>query len=189
MADGRKCLASMKERCARPQYSSQVLGGPLASHGRAKGIVWDTAQGRLPAARVAVLRAELLFPTVSRFVTVTAFCMLGRTEEMVPLRMLAIAIWALLSAEARAWYVENPVERALTATTLVPTMIVGATTAFTVDGPAIFKSAKSDAIVFIGSDGEIRGAHFEQASRYYRATHSLPLMSDRQLARVIVTSY
>ncbi|QYX55117.1 DUF2388 domain-containing protein [Pseudomonas sp. S07E 245] len=44
------------------------------------------------------------------------------------------------------------------------------------------------ALTFIGSDSTICGAQFEQASRYYRSTHSEPMMSDMQLAQVIATS-
>lgn len=104
-------------------------------------------------------------------------------------KTLAAVITVLISADAMAWYVENPVERALTVTTLLPTMVLGATTAFTVDGPAMMKKAKSDALAFIGSDGEIRGAQFEQAARYYRTTYSPPLMTDQQLALAIATSF
>ncbi|AZE95497.1 hypothetical protein C4J96_3387 [Pseudomonas orientalis] len=102
--------------------------------------------------------------------------------------MAAIATISI-STEAMAWYVENPVERALTVTTLLPTMVLGATSAFTVDGPSMMKKAKTDALAFIGSDGEIRGAQFEQASRYYRSTYSPPLMSDAQLAQAIAVSF
>lgn len=63
-----------------------------------------------------------------------------------------------------------------------------ATTALTSEIPDKLKSAKSDALAFIGSEGEIRGAEFEQASRYYRATYRPPLMSDHQLALAIATS-
>jgi uncharacterized protein (TIGR02448 family) len=52
-----------------------------------------------------------------------------------------------------------------------------------------FKPAKADALAFIGSEGQIRGAQFEQAVRFYRTTYLPPLMSDRQLAQAIATSY
>lgn len=102
---------------------------------------------------------------------------------------LAAVVMVSISAEAMAWYVENPVERALSATTLFPTMVLGGTTAFTVYGPSMMKKAKDDALAFIGSDGEIRGAQFEQAVRFYRATYTPPLMNDQQLAQAISTSY
>ncbi|WP_420794059.1 DUF2388 domain-containing protein [Pseudomonas synxantha] len=102
---------------------------------------------------------------------------------------MAAIITVSISADVMAWYVENPVERALTVTTLVPTMILGGTTAFTMYGPSLMKKAENDALAFIGSDGEIRGAQFEQASRYYRSTYNSPLMSDMQLARAIAVAY
>ena len=104
-------------------------------------------------------------------------------------KTLTAVITLSISADAMAWYVENPVERALSATTLVPTMILGGTTAFTVYGPSMMKKAKSDALAFVGSDGEIRGAQFEQASLHYRsAPHTRP-MTDMQLAQAIATTY
>lgn len=104
-------------------------------------------------------------------------------------KILTAALWVCISADAMAWKVENPVERTLTVTTIVPTMILGGTTALTVQGPSMMKKAKDDALAFIGSDGEIRGAQFEQASRYYRSTYNSPLMSDMQLAQLIAASY
>lgn len=104
-------------------------------------------------------------------------------------KTLAAIMMVSISADAMAWYVENPIERALTATTLFPTLVLGATTAFTVNGPSIMKKAKNDALTFIGSDGQIRGAQFEQASRYYRSNYTSPLMSDMQLAQAIATSF
>jgi len=47
--------------------------------------------------------------------------------------------------------------------TLFPTIVLGGTTAFTVYSPSVMKKAKDDALAFIGSEGEIRGAQFEQA--------------------------
>lgn len=83
----------------------------------------------------------------------------------------------------------NPVQAVLMITTIAPTVILGGTLAATSAIPELFKSSKSDALAFIGSDGEIRGAQFEQATRHYRATYSAPLMSDRQLALAIVTAF
>ena len=51
------------------------------------------------------------------------------------------------------------------------------------------KSAKADALAFIGSDGEIRGAQFEQAARYYHSAYGQPHMTDKQLALAIATSF
>lgn len=73
-------------------------------------------------------------------------------------------------------------------TTVAPFVIVSGATAVTSNIPEAFKSARTDALVFIGSGGEIRGAEFEQASRYYRSTYTSPLMSDMQLAQAIAAS-
>ncbi|CAH0231446.1 DUF2388 domain-containing protein [Pseudomonas brassicacearum] len=100
-------------------------------------------------------------------------------------KVLAIGLMASISMESAARQIDNPVERALSVATLSPLLLIGGTTALTSHIPEFFKSAKTDALAFIGSDGEIRGAQFEQAVLYYRATYSPPLMSDRQLALAI----
>lgn len=104
-------------------------------------------------------------------------------------KTLIAAVMVLISADAMAFEVKNPVERTLTVTTIVPTMILGGTTAFTVYGPSMMIKAKDDALAFIGSEGEIRGAQFEQAVRFYRTAYVQPLMTDQQLAQAIATSY
>lgn len=104
-------------------------------------------------------------------------------------KTLAIVFMASISAGAVAFEVKNPVERTLTVTTMVPTIILGGTTAFTVYGPSMMIKAKDDALAFIGSEGDIRAAQFEQAVRFYRTTYTPPLMTDQQLAQSIVTSY
>ncbi|MBC3948376.1 DUF2388 domain-containing protein [Pseudomonas sp. DOAB1069] len=48
-----------------------------------------------------------------------------------------------------------------------------------------FTPARDDALAFIGSDGDIRGAQFEQAVQRYRSTANQPQMSDLQLAQAI----
>jgi uncharacterized protein (TIGR02448 family) len=48
-----------------------------------------------------------------------------------------------------------------------------------------FTPARGDALAFIGSDGDIRGAQFEQAVQRYRSTTKTPWMSDMQLAEAI----
>lgn len=73
--------------------------------------------------------------------------------------------------------------------TLAPTALLSATSGLTMLATKNFKPAKADALTFIGTDGEIRGAQFEQAVRFYRATYSPPLMTDHQLALAIATSY
>ena len=104
-------------------------------------------------------------------------------------KTLAIALLASVSTQAVSGDGANPIAAAIFLTISAPTILIGATTSLTTEPPEIFKSAKTDALAFIGSDGEIRGAQFEQASKYYRSTSPPPLMSDTQLARAIATSY
>lgn len=104
-------------------------------------------------------------------------------------KTLAIAVMVLSSTQAIAAENNNPFQGALMITTIVPAVIISAPTAITSEIPEYYKSAKTDALAFIGSDGEIRGAEFEQASRYYRSAYSSPLMSDMQLAQAIATSF
>jgi uncharacterized protein (TIGR02448 family) len=103
-------------------------------------------------------------------------------------KALAIALLASASTQAVSGDNANPVAAGIFLTISAPTILIGATTSLTTEPPKVFKSAKTDALAFIGSDGEIRGAQFEQASRYYRSTNAPPLMSDTQLARAIATS-
>lgn len=103
-------------------------------------------------------------------------------------KILAIAILASISTQAVSGDGANPIAAAIFITISSPTILVGLTTSLTTDPPKIFKSAKNDALAFIGSDGEIRGAQFEQASRYYRSAYTSPHMSDMQLAKAIATS-
>ena len=72
---------------------------------------------------------------------------------------------------------------------MAPSYTVAGTTGLTMLAANNFKPAKADALAFIGSEGRIRGAQFEQAVRYYRTTYGPPLMTDQQLAQAIVTSY
>ncbi|MFJ4130832.1 DUF2388 domain-containing protein [Pseudomonas cyclaminis] len=104
-------------------------------------------------------------------------------------KTLAIALLASVSTQAVSGDGANPIAAAIFLTLCAPTLLIGATTSLTTEPPEIFKSAKTDALAFVGSDGEIRGAEFEQASRYYRATYSSPLMSDMQLAQAIASSF
>lgn len=104
-------------------------------------------------------------------------------------KTLAIAILASVSTQAVSGDGANPIAAAIFLTISAPTILIGATTSLTTEPPKVFKSAKTDALAFIGSDGKIRGAEFEQASRYYRSTYSSPLMSDIQLAQVIAATY
>ncbi|PIB40362.1 Holliday junction resolvase [Pseudomonas sp. 2822-15] len=104
-------------------------------------------------------------------------------------KTLAIALLASVSTQAVSGDNVNPVAAGIFITISLPTILIGATTSLTTEPPKIFKSAKTDALTFIGSDGEIRGAQFEQASRHYRLSYRSPLMSDMQLAKAIVASY
>nr|WP_095184955.1 DUF2388 domain-containing protein [Pseudomonas sp. Irchel 3H9] len=72
---------------------------------------------------------------------------------------------------------------------MAPTYTVAGTTGLTMLASNNFKPAKADALAFIGSEGQIRGAQFEQAVRFYRTTYLPPLMTDQQLAQAIATSY
>ena len=104
-------------------------------------------------------------------------------------KILVLALVASTGNQAVAAENNNPFQAALMITTVVPCVIISGATAATASIPDLFKSAKSDALAFIGSDGEIRGAEFEQASRYYRSAYTSPHMSDMQLAQAIVTSF
>ena len=52
----------------------------------------------------------------------------------------------------------------------------------------MLKSAKGDALAFIGSGGDIRGARFELAVRTYHTSYPAPHMSDMQLAEAIAVT-
>ncbi|NMX76300.1 DUF2388 domain-containing protein [Pseudomonas edaphica] len=104
-------------------------------------------------------------------------------------KTLAIALLASVSTQAVSGDNVNPVAAGIFITISLPTILIGATTSLTTEPPKIFKSAKTDALAFIGSDGEIRGAQFEQACRHYRLSYRSPLMSDMQLAKAIAASY
>ena len=104
-------------------------------------------------------------------------------------KILVLALVASTGNQAVAAENNNPFQAALMITTVVPCVIISGATAATASIPDLFKSAKSDALAFIGSDGEIWGAEFEQASRYYRASYRQPLMSDQQLAEAIAASF
>lgn len=104
-------------------------------------------------------------------------------------KTLAIVIMASVSAPVMSGDDIDPVAAGIFITLSFPTILVSATTSLTAELPEVFKSAKSDALAFIGSDGDIRGAEFEQASRYYRETYSPPLMTDRQLAQAIAAAF
>lgn len=101
---------------------------------------------------------------------------------------LALAFLASIGNLASAAENNNPFQGALMLTSVAPFVITSGATAGTSYIPELFKSSKSDALAFIGSDGEIRGAQFEQACRYYRSTYKPALMSDAQLALAIAAA-
>ncbi len=103
-------------------------------------------------------------------------------------KITAAAITLSVGAHANE-RTDHSYEKSMFMITLAPTLILSATTGLSAAAVKNFKPAKADALAFIGSEGEIRGAQFEQASRYYRSTYSSPLMSDMQLAKAIATSY
>ncbi|HEK1767594.1 TPA: DUF2388 domain-containing protein [Pseudomonas putida] len=102
---------------------------------------------------------------------------------------IGIALLTAVSHTIEANENANPFEAALMITTLAPTIVLAGTTALTSNTTDSLKSAKDDALAFIGSDGAIRGVRFEQARRDYRASTAPPFMSDRQLALAIVAIY
>jgi len=101
---------------------------------------------------------------------------------------MAAAITVSISADAFAED-RGSYQNSMFLVLLAPTVTVAATTGLTMLAANNFKPAKADALAFIGSDGEIRGAQFEQAARYYRTTYSPPLMTDHQLALAIATTF
>jgi uncharacterized protein (TIGR02448 family) len=48
-----------------------------------------------------------------------------------------------------------------------------------------YQAAKPDALAFVASGGEIRGAYFEQALQRYRGTPGAPEVSDAQFAEAV----
>ena len=101
---------------------------------------------------------------------------------------LAITLMVSIGNLAVAAENNNPFQGALMITSVAPFVITSAATAGTSYIPELFKSSKSDALAFIGSDGQIRGAQFEQACRYYRSTYKPALMTDAKLALAIAAA-
>lgn len=101
---------------------------------------------------------------------------------------LAITLMVSIGNLAVAAENNNPFQGALMITSVAPFVITSAATAGTSYIPELFKSSKSDALAFIGSDGQIRGAQFEQACRYYRSTYKPALMTDAHLALAIAAA-
>lgn len=103
-------------------------------------------------------------------------------------KTLAIAVMVSISAQTVAED-RGSYQNSMMMITMAPTLVLVATTGISLAVTKKLKPAKDDALAFIGSDGEIRGAQFEQASRYYQSAYPSPRMSDMQLAQAIVTSF
>lgn len=103
-------------------------------------------------------------------------------------KIMAAALTLSISAHATERS-DDSYEKSMIMITLAPTTVLSATTGFSELAAKNFKPAKADALAFVGSDGDIRGAQFEQAVRYYRTTYTPPLMTDQQLALAIATSF
>ena len=82
----------------------------------------------------------------------------------------------------------SPLERATMVTTGAPFLLTSGTAWLTSKPFEMLKSAKHDALAFIGSDGEIRGAQFELAVRTYHTSYPAPHMNDLQLAQAIAVT-
>lgn len=99
-----------------------------------------------------------------------------------------IAILAMISTQPLAED-KGSYQNSMMMVTMAPTILLSLTTGLSGVATKKFKPAKADALAFIGSDGEIRGAQFEQACRYYRSTYDPPLMNDMQLAQAIASTF
>ncbi|MCK6186129.1 MAG: DUF2388 domain-containing protein [Pseudomonas sp.] len=84
---------------------------------------------------------------------------------------------------------KSPIEGATLASIALPFLTVFATLGTTSHPVEMLKSAKSDALAFVGSDGDIRTAHFELAVRTYHTAYPAPHMSDMQLAQAIAVTH
>ena len=102
-------------------------------------------------------------------------------------KTLVFVILALTGAQAAA---ENKgsYQNSMMMITLAPTLLLSGTTGLSELAVKQFQPAKADALAFVGSNGEIRGAQFEQAVRYYHSAYGQPYMTDEQLALVIATT-
>lgn len=79
----------------------------------------------------------------------------------------------------------NPVDRASMMVTGVTGLTTFGTLGTTSNPGEIFHSAKGDALAFVGSGGQIRGAQLEQALRCYRTLHPASEADDMRLARAL----
>ncbi|EGH12709.1 MULTISPECIES: DUF2388 domain-containing protein [Pseudomonas syringae group] len=105
-------------------------------------------------------------------------------------KTLAIALTAWISiqvtpdgfANERDGYGPNTIVLSTVASSLLTTMAADKVADF-------FRPARANALAFIGSDGEIRGAQFEQAVQHYRSISAQHRMSELQLAQAIAAIY
>lgn len=103
---------------------------------------------------------------------------------------IVILLWAsALPSLALAGEAKNPLERVEMATTGATCFISFVTLGTTAYPFEAFKSAKNDALAFVGSDGEIRGVRMEQAVRVYHEAYPPPHLSDIQFAQAITAAY
>lgn len=103
-------------------------------------------------------------------------------------KLVAAALIVSISAHASEGS-DDSYNNSMLSVLMAPTYTVAGTTGLTMLASNNFKPAKADALAFIGSNGDIRGAQFEQAVRFYRTTYAPPLMNDHQLALAIATSF
>jgi uncharacterized protein (TIGR02448 family) len=64
------------------------------------------------------------------------------------------------------------------------TTTTGVSTELTRD-PSYLNAAKPDALAFVASDGNIRGAYFEQALMHLRSTGDMSDLNDSQIAQAL----
>lgn len=103
-------------------------------------------------------------------------------------KIVAAALMVSINAHASEGS-DDSYNNSMLSVLMAPSYTVAGTTGLTMLASNNFKPAKADALAFIGSEGEIRGAQFEQASRYYQSAYPSPLMSDMQFAQAIATSF
>jgi len=103
-------------------------------------------------------------------------------------KIVAAALMVSINAHASEGS-DDSYNNSMLSVLMAPTYTVAGTTGLTMLASNNFKPAKADALTFIGSKGEIRGAQFEQAVRFYHTTYAPPLMTDQQLAQAIATTY
>lgn len=57
----------------------------------------------------------------------------------------------------------------------------------TSQAPRAYRQARDDALAYVASGGEIRGAQLEQALRLFRDEHPQSSLSDRELAQALAS--